>query len=89
MFHTSVQIVRGSWVSSGVLLLSLVEEEEEVTLSMTVHLLVVQQIVMYHQQKPSQEVVGVVEVMVMVTEKYSFLSCCVEGDGGQSGWGGM
>lgn len=88
MCHTSVQIVRESWVSSGVLLLSLVEEEE-VTLSMTVHLLVVQQIVMYHQQKPSQEVVGVAEVMVMVTEKCSFLSCCVEGDGGQRGWGGM
>ena len=88
MCHTSVQIVRESWVSSDVLLLSLVEEEE-VTLSMTVHLLVVQQIVMYHQQKPSQEVVGVVEVMVMVTEKCSFLSCCVEGDGGQRGWGGM
>ena len=70
MCHTSVQVVRESWVSSGVLLLSLVEEEE-VTLSMTLHLLVAQQIVMYHQQKQSQEVVGVVMVEVMVTEKCS------------------
>ena len=85
MCHTSVQIVRESWVSSGVLLLSLVEEEE-VTQSMTVHLLVAQLTVMYHQQKPSQEVVVVVEVMVMVTEKCSFLSC-VEGDSGQRGGG--
>lgn len=29
----------------------------------------------------------VVEVMVMVTEKCSFLSCCVEGDSGQRGGG--
>ena len=29
-----------------------------------------------------------VEVMVMVTEKCSFLSCCVEGDGGQRGVAG-